>query len=136
MRLNRLFLCCAVLFASVSAYAQSLIVVTDSQHPVTNIPDNVQVIELDAADKLHDQLFSQLPDDPAQAQKIARERLGNFNSSDHAAQRSAVQSAVDAWTIGITKIPAVIVDQRYVIYGESDVEQAIQRIHTYKEAQK
>ena len=49
--------------------------------------------------------------------------------------REAYQGMTDAWSLGITSIPAVIVDQRYVVYGESDLGQALVRIERYREGQ-
>ncbi|KPY38052.1 Uncharacterized protein ALO52_00884 [Pseudomonas syringae pv. primulae] len=45
---------------------------------------------------------------------------------------AAQQSLVDAWTLGVTKIPAVVVDRKYVVYGETDVGSATQRIARWK----
>ncbi|NQB78478.1 DUF1525 domain-containing protein, partial [Pseudomonas aeruginosa] len=33
------------------------------------------------------------------------------------------------------KIPAVVVDRRYVVYGEPDVSRAVARINAYQSAQ-
>ena len=41
----------------------------------------------------------------------------------------------DAWSLGVTKIPAVVVDRRYVVYGETDVSRALARIEEYRRAQ-
>lgn len=41
---------------------------------------------------------------------------------------SAQQGAADAWSIGITKVPAVVVDRQYVVYGQPDVAAAIKEI--------
>ncbi len=128
-----LFTCCVCLFASVLAHAQSLIVITGSQHPVNNVPADAQVIQLDAVDGINDLYFDGLPSDPAQAEKTARERLQHIDQIYQEALRSALQGAVNAWTLGITKIPAVIVDQRYVVYGESNVEQGVRRIKAHRE---
>ena len=49
--------------------------------------------------------------------------------------RDAYQGVTDAWSLGITSIPAVIVDQRYVVYGVSDLGQALARIERYREEQ-
>ncbi|MGH8391347.1 MAG: DUF1525 domain-containing protein, partial [Pseudomonas sp.] len=34
----------------------------------------------------------------------------------------------DAWSVGVEKIPAVVIDRRYVVYGEADVAKAIAQI--------
>ena len=49
--------------------------------------------------------------------------------------RGAYQGVADAWSLGITSLPAVVVDQRYVVYGDSDVARAIARIEQHRKAQ-
>ena len=105
--IRHLFLCCAFVFASVSVYAQnlieSLIVVTDSQHPVTNIPPDIssgtQVIYLDAFDEINNQFFDDLSFDSVQAEKTAREKLEHIDQTYQNALKSALQGAVDAWVL-------------------------------------
>jgi len=48
---------------------------------------------------------------------------------------TAYQGVADAWSLGITTIPAVVVDQRYVVYGEPDVARAIARIEQHRRAE-
>ena len=120
--------CCIV-------HAQNLTVVTDRHHPVINLPPDTRVIELDATESLLKQRFSDLPSDPTQAQKIARTRLQNTEENFQNALRIALQGTVDAWSLGITKIPAVIVDQRYVVYGQHDVGKALLQIQAYREGE-
>ena len=45
------------------------------------------------------------------------------------------QDVTQAWGLGITKVPAVVVDRRYVVYGEPDVAHAAARIETYRRTQ-
>lgn len=40
----------------------------------------------------------------------------------------AQQDVADAWSLGIEKIPAVVVDRQYVVYGEPDVSRALELI--------
>lgn len=44
------------------------------------------------------------------------------------------QGIVEAWILGITKIPAVVVDRRYVVYGQRDVNRAVALIEEYRSA--
>lgn len=44
----------------------------------------------------------------------------------------AYQGVADAWGLGIAKIPAVVIDRRYVVYGEPDVPHAVARIDAYR----
>ncbi|OTJ71748.1 hypothetical protein CAY98_34130 [Pseudomonas aeruginosa] len=40
----------------------------------------------------------------------------------------AQQDVADAWSLGVEKIPAVVVDRQYVVYGEPDVSRALELI--------
>ncbi|RBH52417.1 MULTISPECIES: TIGR03757 family integrating conjugative element protein [Pseudomonas] len=106
-------------------------VITDSAHPVEVTPD-VRLFHLDRLDQLEAELSSLLPDDPAQAQALFRESL----TAEAAAEISqAHQDVVDAWSLGVTKIPAVVVDQRYVVYGDPNLEQALAKIEQFRRDQ-
>ena len=111
--------------------AAEVLVVTDSRHPVRAIP-GARVIELDRAARIEAQLSSGLPADPDRAAKLARERLG-----DKALQRrlrQAYQDIAEAHGLKVAKVPAVVVERRYVVYGEADVSRAVARIESYRSA--
>lgn len=38
-------------------------------------------------------------------------------------------------SLGITKIPAIVIDQRYVLYGERDVETAKAKVQRFLRGQ-
>lgn len=124
-----------ILFSGTSAYAESVLVITDQKYPIQNLPTDTRVIELDAAESLLKQSFTDLPANPVQAQKIARARLQNTEENFQNDLRTALQGIVDAWSLGITKIPAVIVDKRYVIYGQRDVGKALSQIQAYRDGE-
>ncbi|MBX8588596.1 TIGR03757 family integrating conjugative element protein [Pseudomonas cichorii] len=111
-------------------------VVTDSHHPVhTPARSDVRVIILDDTQRLQDKLSEGLPADPRQAVAIVKQRMqskdGQRLQKDLAA---AQQGLTDSWSLGIARIPAVIVDRQYVIYGETDVSKAEQQIVRYRES--
>ncbi len=39
---------------------------------------------------------------------------------------------MDAWSLGITRIPAVVVDHRYVVYGDPNLERALAKIERFR----
>jgi integrating conjugative element protein (TIGR03757 family) len=102
-----------------------VLVVTDRRHPVRANPD-ARVIELDQATRIEAELSAGLPADPEQAADIARRRV-----HDPEWQRRLL----DAWQ-GLAEArslnPAVIVDRRYVVYGDPDVSRAVARIDAYR----
>lgn len=127
----RLPICCALLSVTMTALANP-IVVTDQNHPVYNVPANTRVIELDATNRLYAQLSDNLPTDPRQAEQIAKERLELMGNQFQLAMQAVFQGAMEAWMMGIAKIPAVVLDG-HVVYGETDVSHAVLKIQTYQE---
>lgn len=127
------FLCLLSVLAS-SAQAAEVWVITDSHHPMKNAT-NFRLIELDAPVRIEAELSAQLPSDQAQATAMVRQRLNAGGMSLQKRMATAYQGVTDAWSLGVSKIPAVVVDQRYVIYGEQDVAQALARIKQYRRMQ-
>jgi integrating conjugative element protein (TIGR03757 family) len=80
---------------------------------------------------------------PSFPRAARRSRTGNSHRQAPAEQAAPTSSAAsrhrrgvaDAWSLGITTIPAVVVDQRYVVYGEPDVARAVARIEQHRRAQ-
>src|SRR3546814_20230129 len=87
-----------------------------------------RLIELDEAHRIEAELSAELPADPEQAAAIVKRRLSGGGADLQRRIASAYQGVTDAWSLGITSIPAVVVDQRYVVYGEPAVARAVARI--------
>lgn len=114
--------------ASVSIVQAETWAITDSAHPL-NVPTGVRLIRLDDQQRLEAQLSRSLPSNPQQATKAAQQLLHSSEGARLlAALARAQQGAADAWSIGITKVPAVVVDRQYVVYGQPDVAAAIKEI--------
>jgi len=112
------------------AWAEEVLVFTDAQHHLTST-GGVRVVELDAPLCIEAALSGGLPPDAGQAAAIVQQRLAQ-NPDFHEHLRTAYQGALDAYSLGITKIPAVVVDRRYVVYGEHDVGAALALIAAYR----
>lgn len=110
---------------------QEVWVVTDRQHPV-HAPSDARVIELDELELLEADLSGSLPRDPKQAAVIAQQRLADQGSEMRERLARAYQGIIDAWALGVTKLPAVIVDRVYVVYGEPNVDRAVAKIDLYR----
>lgn len=105
-------------------------VITDSTHPI-EATNEIRLILIDQLSALEDELSSGLPSSPAAAQALFDERMTAQMSTKI---ESAHQDIVDAWSQGVTKIPAVVVDRKYVVYGDSNIERALSKIQLYREA--
>ncbi|MDN3525302.1 TIGR03757 family integrating conjugative element protein [Halomonas sabkhae] len=110
-------------------------VFTTAGQPVVNVPSDAAVVELDAPARMDAQFSTDLPADRQQARQEALRRL---QSSDWQAEREAMKQAAmgtaRAWMIGVEKVPAVVVDSQYVVYGEADVAAALAEIQAYRNA--
>ncbi len=113
---------------SVAASAQEVWVVTDSSNPVTGKATVSRLIELDAPQQFEAELAAQLPGDVPRAVTLVQQRLKQGGQPLQTRMRDAYQGVADAWSLGITTVPAVVVDRRYVIYGESNVDKALARV--------
>ena len=116
---------------STAATAAEVLVITDSGHPV-QVEAGTRVIELDLPARIEAELAAGLPTDPTQAAAIVQQRLREGGQDLQRRIGRAYQDVAQAWGLGITKVPAVVVDRRYVVYGEPDVARAAARIETYR----
>ncbi|RUF23429.1 TIGR03757 family integrating conjugative element protein [Pseudomonas aeruginosa] len=117
-----------------AVFAADVLVVTDSRHPVQSAV-GARVIELDLPDRIEAELAAGLPNDPSAAAALVQQRLRDGGQGLQRRIGSAYQGIADAWGLGIAKVPAVVVDRRYVVYGEPDVARAVARIETHRRTQ-
>lgn len=116
---------------SSAAIAADVLVVTDSHHPVQSIA-SAKIVELDLPSRIEAELAADLPSDPATAATLVKQRLREGGPALQRKISAAYQNVADACGLGITKIPAVVVDRRYVIYGAADVASAVADIDAYR----
>lgn len=124
MKINPSLFIISLLLFSLNTYA-SVTIVTDSLHPLRNIPNEARIIVLDDSIKLHASLSDNLPNDPIEAEQVVKARLTALGNSYQQNMKQALEDALAAYQLGVIKIPAVIQDNRYVVYGESDVLAAL-----------
>ena len=123
----------AIVLCASAASAMDIWVITDRQHPVQGTPD--RLIELDVPARIEAELSTDLPSDAQQASLLVQQRLKHGGPALQQRLARAYQDVTDAWSLGITTLPAIVVDQRYVVYGEPDVAKAIARIEAYRRTQ-
>ena len=129
--LTRLVLCACAAIGMARASAAEVWIITDAEHPVTAIA-GARRIELDGPRRIQAELTAQLPPDPARAEELARQRLKDGGATLQKRFVSTYQGVVDAWSLGITQVPAVLVDRRYVVYGDPDAAHAVSLIQKYR----
>ncbi|MDC9606804.1 TIGR03757 family integrating conjugative element protein [Xenorhabdus griffiniae] len=112
------------LLASLSANAK-VVIYTDSQHSPVNLSPETQIVWLDVAEQHQRQIFAHLSADPQQAAIQAQAILQS--PQWHQQEQQLIQSyraVVKAWQSGVRKYPAVVFDDRDVVYGTADVAKA------------
>ncbi len=125
--------CLPALCLCTSAYAGTVIY-TDSTHPISPRSPGTPIVYLDAPDRLQAELFGALPADAAQAEKQAREILASPDFKARQQQLAgAYQGVMKAWSIGLKKYPAVVFDDKWVVYGTTDVDVATQQLSAWQE---
>lgn len=117
-----------------SAQAADVLAFTDAQHPLSHT-EGSRVVLLDAPVSMEAKLGAQLPANSARAEAIVRQRLVLGGADLQRRLAVAFQGVADAWGLGITKIPAVVVDRHYVVYGEPNVSRAVERVRAYQVTQ-
>ena len=91
------------------------------------------VVELDRRDQLAAALGAALPADPAKALAEARRRLTSPEGRER--QKDLVQAAAGnalAARLGVDRLPAVVVDGRYAVYGVRDVGRALDLVTAWR----
>ncbi|EPB9494635.1 TPA: TIGR03757 family integrating conjugative element protein [Pseudomonas aeruginosa] len=127
-------LCVALALASQAANSAEVTVFTDRSVTLKSA-ENANVVRLDAAKEIEAGLAADLPANPHRAQTIVHKRLKQGGARLQRDLASAYQGVADAWGLSVSTVPAVVVDRRYVIYGEPDVPRAVARIEAYRRAQ-
>ncbi|ASG86842.1 TIGR03757 family integrating conjugative element protein [Salmonella enterica] len=118
-------------FASIAVY-------TDRQHPPVNVQPDTRVIYLDATEQLQQNMFGSLAKDPAQAERQAKSVIHAASwPQQQEALAQAYQGLIQAWQLGLKKYPAVVFDDRDVVYGTADiaVAQSYRQGRTHTEGQ-
>ncbi|EMQ2087916.1 TIGR03757 family integrating conjugative element protein [Salmonella enterica subsp. enterica] len=111
------------------------VVYTDSHHPPLNAA-SAQVVYLDAPDTVQHQIFGELPADPAQAEQAAKTIIQSPGWQQKQQQiTQAYQGVLQAYSLKLMKFPAVVFDDRYVVYGTADVAVAEARLAEFQGAQ-
>lgn len=123
----------ALAVLSPATFAADVLVVTDSRHPIQAMGGE-RVIELDLPARIEAELSTGLPADPGRAEAIMQQRLREGKETLQRRIGRAYQGVAEAWGLGIAKVPAAVVDRRYVIYGEPNVARAVARIDAHRSA--
>ena len=121
-----------VLMASPAAGAGDVVAFTLSSMPFRGTGD-ATVHVLDARDGHAEAFGADLPDEPERALAEARRRMATAEGRAALARVAAAAAGnALAGRLGIEKLPAVVVDGRYVVYGVRDVARAVERVEVWR----
>jgi len=121
-----------LLVASPAAGAGDVVAFTLSSMPLRGT-GGAAVHVLDARDAHAEAFGADLPDDPERALAEARRRMATpAGRAALARLASAAAGNALAGRLGIEKLPAVVVDGRYVVYGVRDVARAVERVAAWR----
>ncbi|MEE8058253.1 MAG: TIGR03757 family integrating conjugative element protein [Pseudomonadales bacterium] len=133
--------------AETSEYPQSIVVITSDQHPI-NEPSlfvdspasskpAITLLNLDAVSDFERRLGEGLPADETQARVIIEQRITERRRVNVDAElRAAYQGLAVAMQYGLDRYPAIIFDQRAVVYGVTDLPVAIEKYRTWSRQKK
>ncbi|EFS2651874.1 TIGR03757 family integrating conjugative element protein [Salmonella enterica] len=100
----------------------TMVVYTDHAHPPAGVTGDTRVVWLDAPEQLQQSLFGSLASDPKDAERQAQAVIHSAGWQQKQTELAkAYQGLLQAWQMGLEKYPAVVSDDRYVVYGTADV---------------
>ncbi|HCA7140249.1 TPA: TIGR03757 family integrating conjugative element protein [Klebsiella michiganensis] len=112
------------------------VVYTTPKYPLTDPQPSVLVHVLEKIQVLEQSLFPVLSDNPAVAEHQAKQRMQQPDwQLQEARLNRAYQASLDARMLDIAKVPAVVFDDKFVVYGTTDVALAQQKLEMWREQQ-
>jgi len=115
------------------AVAAEVVAFTLSSMPLRSTGGTATVHVLDARDGHAEAFGAGLPDDPERALAEVKRRMATAAGRAALARlASAAAGNALAGRLGIEKLPAVVVDGRYVVYGVRDVARAVERVEAWR----
>ena len=95
--------------------------------------DGAAVYELDRRDRLAAAFGADLPSDPERARAAMRRRMDAPEGRElRLALAKAAEGNALAARLGVEKLPAVVVDGRYAVYGVRDARRAAELVRAWR----
>ena len=89
--------------------------------------------DIDRISLLEQELSRGLPADPARAKQRVLQRFQSMDSTLSQQLEQAGKGLAQAMRYGIDRMPAVVFDGQAVIYGVTDIDEALVRYHRWRE---
>ncbi len=94
----------------------------------------VEVYEIDGIERFEAELSRGLPADVDAAEQMAQESIGQLNEGQLRRVRRAARGLAKAMQYGIDRYPAIVLDGQAVMYGVTDLTEALDRYRRWQEA--
>jgi len=126
--------------------SQSIVAITSNQRPIQSVDwksasssennPEITILNLDAVQSLHDQLSEGLPNDETLARTMVQQKIADIGRSKLEDElRTAYLPLGTMMAYGLDRYPVIIFDQQAVIYGVTDLAQAINQYRQWREDQ-
>ncbi len=92
----------------------------------------VQVFVVDGIQQLEVTLSHSLPADRAMAQSVVLNRLQRLGSEWQKSVKAAAKALMRAQELGVQRYPAIVFNERWVVYGLTDLDAAIVHYHGWR----
>jgi integrating conjugative element protein (TIGR03757 family) len=119
----------------------SMVVFTTGERPV-NGADHEQlrtttltIYSVDGLDRFHSALSEGLPADPEAAKTAALRRIQRLDETQVAPAKNAAIGLAKAIQYGVDRCPAVVFDERAVVYGVTGLAEALDRYEAWQREQ-
>lgn len=130
-KINKAFSCIFLCFFSGTLFAANSLprveVFALSTIPMVNTL-NAQVYYLDGIAQLENALSDGLPPNQELSEKVVQERIRRLGPQIQEQMRSSGVGLGRALQLKIQRVPAIVFDGKYIVYGLTDVD-AARRIH-------
>jgi integrating conjugative element protein (TIGR03757 family) len=89
--------------------------------------------DLDGIDQLQQTLSQGLPNDPGKAKQLVLQRFQSMDAALSHRLENAGSGLVQAMRYGIDRSPAIVFDRQAVIYGVTDLDDAIEQYSQWRD---
>ena len=132
-----LLVCKVITIYADSYFTPEIIVITSHQFPLEGIESlnlpNIHIHYLDAIDVIESRLSDSLPTEFEQAKALIKARIAEMDPAVFEQQlHEAYQPLLLMMRYQLDRYPAIIFDSQTVIYGVTDISQAIQRYQQWE----
>ncbi len=92
----------------------------------------INIIEVDALERFNAHLSADLPSDPTAAKSLLQMRLSSLQRDEIATLRAAAIGLSTATQLGVDRTPAIVFNQHAVVYGLTDLTEALRRYRAWR----